>query len=211
METSQLTVILSAILFCFIFQTFFLKSQMSESLTSVEKTLQETHHQVETLSGDRLDKVSGILEESGKSFAETKQDIPSLISHLKQVHETQNIHEEKLLHVLSKLEQYETECDPKTSISEATFNNRIDQLAAKIDTELKHLKEGCHDDKADKPMYIIISYRQFLWFVLGILILITIQGFFKVENDDDVKDHTGIIAIATLAVIMALVFFHSSQ
>ena len=211
MKTSQLAVILSAILLSYIFQTYFLKSRLSESLTSVEETLQKTHHQVETLSQGRLDKVSGIIEESGKSFAETMQDVPSVISHLKQVHTTQKVHEEKLLHVLSKLEQYEAETDPKASISEATFNKKIDQLAAKMDTELKHLQEGCYGDKTDKSMYIIISYRQFLWFVLGILILAAIQGFFKVENDDDVKDHTGIVAIAILAVIMVLVFFHSSQ
>ena len=211
MKTSQLAVILSAILLSYIFQTYFLKSRLSESLTSVEETLQKTHHQVETLSQGRLDKVSGIIEESGKSFAETMQDVPSVISHLKHVHTTQKAHEEKLLHVLSKLEQYEAETDPKASISEATFNEKIDQLAAKMDTELKHLQEGCYGDKADKPMYIIISYRQFLWFVLGILILAAIQGFFKVENDDDVKDHTGIIAIAILTLIMTLVVFHSSQ
>ena len=84
-------------------------------------------------------------------------------------------------------------------------------MAAKIDAELKYLQEGCHGDKADKPMYITVSYRQFLWFVLGILILITVQGFFKVENDNDVKDHTGIVAIVILTIIMTLVIFHSSQ
>ena len=126
---------------------------MSGSLTSVEETLQKTQHQMESLSERRLDKMSGIIEESWKSFAETMQDVPSMVSHLKQVHATQKFHEEKILHLLSNLEQ--TEGDPKMPTSEDTFNTKIDQLAAKMDEDVK----SCREDGTDKPMYIIVSYK----------------------------------------------------
>ena len=206
MDTSQLIVILSAIVFCFIFQTFVLKSRMSESLTSVEETLQKTHHQVETLSENRLDKVSGIIEESGKSFAETMQDVPSVISHLKQVHTTQKAHEEKLLHLLSKLEKYETEVDHETPINEGTFSKMIDQLAAKMDEDMKHLQESCQN--IDKAMYITVSYRQFLWFVLGISVLTAIQGFFKTEYDSDVQRFTVLAVVVATVLMIILLIFH---
>ena len=67
METSHLIISLSAIVFCFIFQTIILKTRISESLTSVEETLLKTHHQVESLSQERLDKVSGIIERKHKN------------------------------------------------------------------------------------------------------------------------------------------------
>ena len=184
---------------------------MSESLTSVEETLEKTHHQMELLSEERLDRVSGIIEESGKFFAETMQDVPSMISHLKEVHDTQGAHAEKFLQLLSKLEEQEAEGDPTATISEVVFNKATDQLAAKMEAEIKHLQESCQGDKTDKPMYITVSFRQFFWFVLGILILMAVQGFFKVENDDDVKDYTGIIAMAILALIIIVVIFHASQ
>ena len=203
METSQLILILSAIVFCFLFQTFILKSRMTESLTSVEDTLQKTHHQMELLSEERLDRVSGIIEESGKSFAETMQDVPSVISHLKQVHATQKIYEEKLLHVLTKLEKYENESDPKATIGEVTFSKLIDELAAKMNEDRKLTQDYCQ--KIDNPMFINVSYRQFLWFVLGILVLTTIQGFFKVEYGNDVKGYTVLAAFLSLNVIVILV------
>ena len=180
---------------------------MSESLTSVEETLQKTHHQVESLSEERLDKVSGIIEESGKSFAETMQDVPSVMSHLKQVHATQKAHEEKLLDLLSKLEQYETEVDHETPINEGTLRKLFDQLAAKMDEDIKHLQESCQN--IDKPMYITVSYRQFLWFVLGILILTAIQGFFKTEPNQGVKGFTGLaVAVAIVLMIIILIFHY---
>ena len=210
METSHLMVILSSIVLCFIVQTFILNTRMSESLTSVEETLQKTRHQVESLSEERLDKVSGIIEKSGKSFAETMQDVPSVISHLKEVYASQNVHEEKFLQLLSKLEEQEAEDDTKTPISEETFNKAMDQLATKMEAKINRLQESC-GDKTDKAMYITVSFRQFFWFVLGILILMAVQGFFKVENNDDVKDYTGIIAMAILALIIIVVIFHASQ
>ena len=184
---------------------------MTASLTSVEETLQKTRHQVESLSEERLDIVSGIIEESGKSFAETMQDVPSVISHLKEVYASQNVHEEKFLQLLSKLEEQETEDDTKIPVSEAAFNKAMSQLATKMEAKINRLQESCHGDKTDKPMYITVSFRQFFWFVLGILILMAVQGFFKVENDDDVKDYTGIIAMAILALIIIVVIFHASQ
>ena len=113
MDTSHLIISLSAIVFCFIFQTFILKTRISESLTSVEETLQKSPHQVEMLPAERLEKVSGIIEENVKTLADAMTDVSSLISHLKQVHSTQKAHEEKILHVLSKLE---TETDNKEGV-----------------------------------------------------------------------------------------------
>ena len=177
---------------------------MSESLTSVEETLQKTHHQVESLSEERLDKVSGIIEEGGKSFAETMHDIPSVMSHLKQVHTTQKAHEENLLDLLSKLEQYETEVDHETPINEGTLRKLFDQLAAKMDEDMKHLQESCQD--IDKPMYITVSYRQFLWFVLGILILTAIQGFFKGAHD--VEGFTVFAVVVAIVLMIIILIFH---
>ena len=113
MDTSHLIISLSAIVFCFIFQTFILKTRISESLTSVEETLQKNPHQVEMLSAERLEKVSGIIEENVKTLVDAMTDVSSLILHLKQVHSTQKAHEEKILHVLSKLE---TETDSKEGV-----------------------------------------------------------------------------------------------
>ena len=175
---------------------------MSESLTSVEETLQKTHHQVESLSEERLDKVSGIIEESGKSFAETMQDVPSVMSHLKQVHATQKAHEEKLIHLLSKLEKYETEVDHQTPVNEGTFSKMIDQLAAKMDEDMKHLQESCQN------MYITVSYRQFLWFVLGILILTAIQGVFKTGPDHGVENFTNLALYLVIVLMIILLIFH---
>ena len=84
----------------------------------------------------------------------------------------------------------------------------MNQLVAKLEAETKRLEESC---QGDNTMYITVSFRQFFWFVLGILILMAVQGFFKVENDDDVKDYTGIIAMAILALMIIVVIFHASQ
>ena len=52
-------------------------------------------------------------------------------------------------------------------INEGTVSKMIDQLAAKMDEDMKCVQERCQN--IDKPMYITVSYyRQFLWFVLGI-------------------------------------------
>ena len=182
---------------------------MSETLTSVEEMLQKTHHQVETLSEERLGKVSGIIEESGKSFAETMQDVSSVTSHLKQVHTTQKAHEEKLLHLLSKLEKYETEVGHEMPINEGTFSKMIDQLSAKMDEDMKHLQESYQN--IDKPMYITVSYRQFFWFLLGIIVLTAVQGYMKTENDDDVKGFTGLAAVVTIVLMIILLFFHDPK
>ena len=182
---------------------------MSESLTSVEETLQKTHHQVETLSEERLDKVSGIIEESEMSFAETMQDVPSVISHLKQVHITQKAHEEKLLHLLSKLEKYETEVGHEMPINESTLRKLLDQQAAKMDEDMKHLQESCQN--IEKPMYITVSYRQFFWFLLGIIVLSAVQGFIKTGNDNNVDGFTVLAAAVTTVLMIILLIFHISQ
>ena len=107
METSELILVLSAIVFCFIFQTIILKTRISESLTSVEEALQKTHHQMESLCEERLKRLSEIFEEHGKTFADAMKEIPSLISHMNQVHAKQKEHENRILHVPSTLEQCE--------------------------------------------------------------------------------------------------------
>ena len=129
-----------------------------------------------------------------------------MISHLKQVHTTQKAHEEKLLHLLSKLEKYETEVGHGMPISEGTVSKMIDQLAAKMDEDMKHLQESCQN--IDKPMYITVSYRQFLWFVLGILVLTVIQGIFKTEHNSDVDKYTFLAVVVAIVLMIILLIFH---
>ena len=215
MERSQLIVILSAIVFCFIFQTFILKTRISESLTAVEETLQKTHHQVESLSEERLGKVSGIIEErgkmftdtmqdilhkvpgkieeSGKTFADVMKDVPSVISHLKQVHATQKVHEDRILFVLSKLEQYEAEGNHRESVSET-----------KIDQILTLLREGYHGD----PIYITVSYMQILWFVFGILLVSTVVCLLRIAPSDKAAEDFAVSVVigeGGFAVVLVIV------
>ena len=74
METSQLIVLLSAILFCFICQTIILKTRISESL---EETLRSNRRLVETLSEQKLNEVVGNIEKSGEILAESMWNIHS--------------------------------------------------------------------------------------------------------------------------------------
>ena len=200
METSHLIIILSTIVFCFIFQTIILKTRISESLTSVEETLQKTHHQVETLSEERLEKVSGIIEQSVKTLA----DVSSLISHLKEVHSAQNIHEEKLLNVPLKLDQFETEGHHRKSIIEAIsdISQKVDQLVAKIEADA----EKAHGEEIDNPIYITVSYMQTLWFVFGILFVSAIVCLLRLpKNDKDAEDFAVFFVLATGGFAVVLV------
>ena len=174
---------------------------MSGSLTSVEETLQKTQHQMESLSEGRLDKVSGIIEESGTSFAETMQDVPSMVSHLKQVHATQKIHEDRILDVLSKLEKYEAEGDHRKSVIETMLSEKVDHLVA-------HLQEGCREGGTDyNSVYITISYMQILWFVFGILFVSAIVCFLYLaqRGEKDAGDIAGYFLLAAGAFTVLLV------
>ena len=206
METSHLIIILSAIVFCFIFQTIILKTLISESLTSVEETLQKTHHQVETLSEERLEKVSGIIEQSVKTLA----DVSSLISNLKEVHSAQNIHGEKLLNVPSKLDQSETEGDHRKSISEAIsdISQKVDQLVAKIEADA----EKAHGEDTNNPIYITVSYMQTLWFVFGILFVSAIVCLLRMQrNDKEAEEFASFVVLAAGVFAVVLVILSLRQ
>ena len=205
METSQLILILSAIVFCFIFQTIVLKTRFSESLTPLEETLEKTQHKVESLSKERLDKVSGIIEESGKSFAETVQDVPSVISHLKEVHATQSRMSESLMSVKETLEKahhivkslFEKSLCKVTGIideSRKTFSDAMKEVSVMMSylkqvhtTQKEHEDRILHvlsnveqyGDATGKPIYITFSNRQILSFVFGIIILCAVVCFVK--------------------------------
>ena len=200
METSHLIISLSAIVFCFIFQTIILKTRISESLTSVEETLLKTNHQVEMLSQERLEKVSGIIEQSDK----TLDDVSSLISHLIEVLSAQNIHEEKLLNVPSKLDQSETEGGHRKSISEAIndISKKVDQLVAKIEADA----EKAHGEETDNPIYITLSYMQILWFVFGILFVSVIVCLLRFQkNDKDAEDFASFVVLPAGGFAVAVV------
>ena len=207
METSHLIIILSAIVFCFIFRTIILKTRISESVSqSVEETLQKTHHQVETLSKERLEKVSGIIEQGVKTLA----DVSSLISRLKEVHSAQNIRGEKLLDVPSKLDQSETEGDHRKSISEAIsdISQKVDQLVVKIAT----VAEKSHGEEIDNPIYITVSYMQTLWFVFGILFVSAIVCLLRMQrNDKEAEEFASFVVLAAGVFAVVLVILSLRQ
>ena len=102
METSQLILISFVIVLCFIFQTNILKTHISESLESVEETscvIEERGKMFTNAMQDILDKVSNIIEHAMK-------DVPSVMSHLKEVRARQKVRENRILHALSYLEKY---------------------------------------------------------------------------------------------------------
>ena len=133
METSQLIVLLSAILFCFICQTIILKTRISESL---EETLRSSRPLVETLPEQTLNEVVGNIEKSGEILAESVRNIHSFNQDTSKKAHSVNVDITRLLdgqdQVSRNIKSLDTKIITRLQESEEKLNKKINLLNTKM-------------------------------------------------------------------------------
>ena len=139
METSQLIILLSAILFCFIFQTIILKTRIS---TSLEETLRSNRPLVETLSEQALNEIVKNIEKNGKILTESVRNIHSFNQDTNKKTHSLNSDITRLLdgqdEICRNINFLDTKIITRLQESEEKFRKKIDLLdtwvTAKINT-----------------------------------------------------------------------------
>ena len=193
METSQLIVLLSAILFCFICQTIILKTRISESL---EETLRSSRPLVETLPEQTLNEVVGNIEKSGEILAESVRNIHSFNQDTSKKAHSVNVDITRLMDgqdqvsrniksldtkIITRLQESEEKLNKKINLLDTKITclqERESVLSAKVDTlKTKMNRLGDNDETFNKKLNFLLALGSALF--LGVFILVAILAHRK--------------------------------
>lgn len=224
MDFANLVILLSAIVLSFVLQTWILKVRISDSLSSVDETLQVNLNQGHgSKLADALSKLDQ-LPEGGPSKEEFNK-----------LSESNELISRKIDSLAQKLDSEIAELRKFVELpgtADEPIMVKIDALAQKMDAELARLQENLKNaeletkladiqskldkydecaEKEEKPGYLTFTYGQFLWFLFTIVFLCAFQSNLSLADSSARDKIFGFFLFATLAAFVMLVLYYLWQ